>query len=82
MMDGIPHPDVETISEKYATLEPVLNERARRLWAATVARAIGRGRISRVAEAAGLSRITIQAGLSELRGAVGDEDGGSVPLRE
>jgi Rhodopirellula transposase DDE domain len=92
MMDSMPHPDVETISEKYATLEPVLDERARRLWAATEARARGRGGISRVAEATGLSRITIRAGLSELRPAPGDEDaavgrirrpgGGRKPLTE
>ena len=46
-----------------AALEPVLGERARRLWAAAEARAIGRGGISRVAEATGLSRITIRAGM-------------------
>ena len=57
---------VEVIAEKFATLEPVLDERARRLWAAAEARAIGRGGISRVAEATGLSRITIRAGLREL----------------
>ena len=73
-MDYMPHPDVEVISEKYATLEPVLDERVRRLWAATEARAIGRGGISRVAEATGLSRITIRAGLNELHSAPADED--------
>src|SRR3954470_12674810 len=57
---------VEVIAEKFASLEPVLNERARRLWAAAEAHAIGRGGISRVAEATGLSRITIRSGLSEL----------------
>jgi Rhodopirellula transposase DDE domain len=92
MMDSMSHPDVEAISEKYATLEPVLDERARRLWAATEARAIGRGGISRVAEATGLSRITIRAGLNELRAAPGGDDdlggrvrrpgGGRKPLTE
>jgi hypothetical protein len=62
----MPHPDVEIISDKFAALEPVLDERARRLWAAAEAHAIGRGGISRVAEATGLSRITIRSGLSEL----------------
>jgi hypothetical protein len=57
---------VEVIAEKFASLEPVLDERARRLWAAAEAHAIGRGGISRVAEATGMSRITIRAGLSEL----------------
>ena len=84
--------DVETISEKYATLEPVLDERARRLWAAIEARAIGWGGISRVAEATGLSRITIRAGLDELRATPGHEGdlagrirrpgGGRRPLTE
>jgi hypothetical protein len=83
---------VETISEKYATLEPVLDERARRLWAATEARAIGWGGISRVAEATGLSHITIRAGLDEIQAIPGDEDdlaggirrpgGGRKPLTE
>ena len=86
------HPDVETISEKYTSLAPVLGERARRLWAATEARAIGRGGISRVAEATGLSRITIRAGLNELRATPGGDGdlvgrvrrpgGGRKPLTE
>jgi hypothetical protein len=57
---------VQAIRTKYEGLEPVLDERARRLWAATEARAIGWGGISQVAEATGLSRITIKAGLTEL----------------
>src|SRR5262249_15616763 len=42
------------------------DERARRLWAAAEARAIGRGGIARVSEATGLSRMTIRAGLRQL----------------
>ena len=57
---------VQSIKAKYTSLEPMLDERARRLWAATEARAIGRGGITRVAGATGLSRVTIRAGLSEL----------------
>jgi transposase len=57
---------IQAIKTKYTSLEPVLDERARRLWAATEARAIGWGGISQVSEATGLSRITIKAGLSEL----------------
>src|SRR4051794_26746878 len=56
----------QAINAKYISLEPVLDERARRLWAAVEARAIGRGGITRVAEATGLSRVTIRAGLKEL----------------
>jgi hypothetical protein len=57
---------VQAIKTKYTSLELVLDERARRLWAATEARAIGWGGISQVSEATGLSRITIKAGLTEL----------------
>jgi hypothetical protein len=57
---------VQSVRTKYTSLEPVLDERARRLWAATEARAIGWGGISQVSEATGLSRITIKAGLTEL----------------
>jgi hypothetical protein len=57
---------VQIIKTKYTSLEPVLDERARRLWAATEARAIGWGGITHVAEATGLSRITIKTGLSEI----------------
>jgi hypothetical protein len=56
----------QDIGAKYTTLQPLLDERARRLWAAVEARAIGRGGIIRVAEATGLSRGTIRAGLREL----------------
>jgi hypothetical protein len=86
------NPDVDIIFEKYSTLEPILNERERRLWAATEARAIGRGGVSRVSEATGLSRPTIQAGLNELQSTrPGREDvtgksrkpgGGRKPLTE
>lgn len=61
-----PHPETRVIAEKFVSLEAVLDERARRLWAAAEARAIGRGGITRVAEATGLSRITIRMGLREL----------------
>jgi hypothetical protein len=74
-MGGMAHADVATISEKYKTLAPLLDERARRLWAATEARAVGWGGISRVSEATGLSRITIKAGLEELHSAPGDDPG-------
>jgi Rhodopirellula transposase DDE domain len=62
----MPTPLTQTIAAKFGILRPLLDERARRLWAAVEARAIGRGGISRVAEATGLSRPTIRAGLQEL----------------
>ena len=62
--------DVATLRAKHAALSPVLTERSRRLWAATEARAIGYGGISRVAQATGIAASTIQRGLREL--AAGD----------
>ena len=60
------NPTTQAIAAKFIILRPLLDERARRLWATVEARAIGRGGISRVAEATGLSRVTIRAGLQEL----------------
>ena len=54
------------LTEKFKTLSPVLNEHARRLWAATEALARGRGGISAAARATGLSRPTIYAGIEEI----------------
>jgi hypothetical protein len=56
----------QAIKAKFAALAPLLDERTRRLWAAVEARAIGRGGITRVAEATGLSQTTIRAGLRAL----------------
>jgi hypothetical protein len=58
--------DVGTIRAKYAALRPYLDERRRRLWAATEARAFGRGGVATVAAATGLRGNTIRAGLREL----------------
>src|SRR5262249_36681453 len=62
----MPNAVTQAVAAKFLTLGPLLDERARRLWAAVEARAIGRGGIIRVAEATGLSRATIRAGLREL----------------
>src|SRR5437016_14578368 len=66
MLDAMQPPMTQTIAAKFAILKPLLDERARRLWAAVEARALGRGGISQVAEATKLSRATIRAGLQEL----------------
>lgn len=55
-----------TIVEKYAAIQPLLDERSRRLWAATESRAIGFGGDSLVSAATGISRPTIRAGRAEL----------------
>lgn len=54
------------IVEKFAAIAPVLDERARRLWAATESRAIGYGGDSLVSTATGLARETIRNGRREL----------------
>ena len=58
------------LREKYLALSPVLDERARRLWAATEARALGYGGTSIVARATGMSRNTVRSGLAELASGV------------
>jgi hypothetical protein len=58
---------VESVRRKFAALRPVLNERARRQWAATEALELGWGGISTVAQATGMSRVTITGGIQEVR---------------
>ena len=55
-----------TIVEKYAAVEVFLDERGRRIWAATASRAIGYGGDALVSDATGLSRPTIRAGRREI----------------
>ncbi len=54
------------LREKFAALDPVLDERARRLWAATEVKALGRGGKTVLAKVTGMSRNTITRGLGEL----------------
>ena len=58
--------DVALIRRKYEALRSSLDERSRRLWAATEARAAGRGGFTAVLQATGLSRKTVARGLQEL----------------
>ncbi len=57
---------IANIRKKYQPLEPLLNERTRRIWAATEANSIGHGGVHGVSLATGLSRNTILAGIREL----------------
>ncbi len=63
--------DTPAIKARFEALAPHLNERARRLFAASEARAAGRGGIAAVAEVTGVARSTIGRGLAELRGEAG-----------
>ena len=66
---------VEWVREKYEVLRETLNERSRRLWAATEARSLGRGGIAAVIAATGMSSATVNKGLSELEAV---QSGGAV----
>jgi hypothetical protein len=57
---------IERIRRKFDALDPVMDERTRRQWAAAEATELGWGGVSAVAAATGLSRTTITAGLREL----------------
>ncbi len=58
---------VKKVRGKFAALDPVMDERVRRQWAAAEAMALGWGGIEMVAVATGISRTTIGAGMRELR---------------
>lgn len=59
--------DIQAIKSRFEALAPHLNERARRLFAASEAQAAGRGGIAAVAAVTGIARSTIGRGLAELR---------------
>jgi Rhodopirellula transposase DDE domain len=59
--------DVDAIKSRFDMLSPILDERGRRLFAATEAQAAGCGGIMAVYQATGIARSTIGRGLAELR---------------
>src|ERR671935_1086901 len=56
----------QTVRTKYQTLKPELDERGRRVWAATEALSLGHGGVAAVARATGLAESTIRLGKREL----------------
>jgi len=58
--------DRAMVRRKYLAIRSSLDERARRLWAAVEARALGRGGVKTVLRATGLSPTTLNRGLREL----------------
>ena len=58
--------DEQLIGERFRALAPELSERGRRIWAASEARALGRGGIAAVARASGISPNTIRKGIREI----------------
>jgi len=60
--------DHAAIKLRHTALDPVLDERGRRRFAAAEALAAGRGGVTAVARVTGIARSTIDRGLAELRG--------------
>ena len=58
--------ELDTLREKVVRLWPHLDERARRLLAASEARELGHGGVTAVSRVCGLSRVTITKGMREL----------------
>ena len=54
------------IRNKYRMLSPALDEKTRRLWAASEATSVGWGGVSIVSEATGLAHTTIRRGIRDL----------------
>ena len=81
--------DEVAIGERFRALAGELNERQRRLWAASEARAAGRGGIAATARATGISVPTIRKGMREFAagerlepGRVRRPGGGRKPITE
>ena len=64
----------EIIRDKYRVIAIHLNEKSRRIWAATEAKAIGRGGIALVSRATGISFKTIKKGIHEFPAAASGSD--------
>jgi transposase len=58
--------DEHAIGERYRAMAGELNERQRRLWAASEARSHGRGGLAAVARATGMSPVTVAKGMREI----------------
>ena len=70
--------DLSPIRARFASLSPHLDERERRLFAATEALSAGYGGIAAVARATGIAVSTIGRGLNELKGVSSPADGRRV----
>ena len=65
----------ENLNQKFHVMWPVLDERARRVVAATEALSLGYGGVSLVSRASGLSRQTITQGIREIKAGLSDLSG-------
>jgi transposase len=66
--------DIDIIKEKFDNIWHLLNERQRRIFAASEAKALGHGGITLVSDICGLSRVTITKGIAELKDRTLDSD--------
>lgn len=64
----------DEIRLKFEAMQPLMDERLRRVWAGLEAEIYGDGGIAAVERATGLSRTTIRAGRDELRAGLSSED--------
>jgi len=67
--------DMEAIAGRFAVLQPMLDERMRRAWAAAEAAVLGRGGITAVSTATGISRRAIHLAIREMRGEASERSG-------
>jgi hypothetical protein len=58
---------INSIRQKFHAIQPVMDERSCRQWAASEAMALGWGGVTAVAKATGLARNTIKVGIRELQ---------------
>jgi len=65
--------EIDIVKEKYLAIKSCLNEKGRRLWAATEAKSYGRGGVVLVCKATGLSNKTVHKGLNELNSPIDPE---------
>ena len=72
----------QEIAQRFGLLDPWLDERARRVWAAAESAVIGRGGISLVARATGVSRRAIREGLLEVKQKPERSSQSRVPVRK
>ena len=68
--------DVESLRTRFQRIEPFLDERGRRLFAANEALSLGRGGVTAVSNATGVARSTINRGVGELKAGHEESVGG------
>jgi hypothetical protein len=73
--------DADAIRIKYSVLKVELDERSRRMWAATEAKTLGHGGVATVSRATGLAESTIRIGRKEIQGCSTSDKNQSITRR-